>query len=51
MVDLEMHLVDLVDLVDLDMEITDNTINNKIKPMMMKNRMRFKDIDICCYVK
>ncbi|KAM3134056.1 hypothetical protein pb186bvf_013782, partial [Paramecium bursaria] len=42
MVDLEVHLE-----VDLDMVITDNTIH-KIKLMMMKNRMRYKDIDIYC---
>ena len=46
MEDLEMHLE-----VDLDMVITDNTTINKIKLMMMKNRMRFKDIDIYCYAR
>ena len=46
MVDLEVHLE-----VDLDMVITDNIINNKIKLMMMKNRMRSRDIDIYCFAR
>ena len=43
--DFKMHLE-----VDLDMVIIDNTIN-KINFMMMKNRMRSKDINTYCFAK